>query len=331
MSVHPQQTHRPLRSAFGVFSDPDAMASALGGLDRGASGPRPVKRAGTDFRGMFARAMLGEVDLGIGRFAQGQPQRAELSNAHTFMFPTEPGLARRVSGRMLSGNQIIHFRPQAETVTSSPRGMAWAFAILVVPAEVLATHAPALAGFDLARPLQNDRLFEVPEEAMARLVVLMNDVARIARDKPWIIEATEPARALAGTVIDALLLGLSRGDVRPDRGAPERHRRIVARFEQLLDERPEDMLSLAAICAATGVAERTLSLACQEFLGQSAVSYARGRRLDLVRLTLLASDPATTQVTSVAMQYGFWELGRFAGAYRLRFGERPSETLRRGS
>ena len=307
------------------------MASAIGGLDQGASGPRLVKGAATDFRAMFARAMLGDVDVGVGRFAQGQPQRAELSNAHTFMFPTEPRLVRRVSGRMLSGNHLIHFRPQAETVTTSPRGMAWAFGILVIPADVLATHAPALAGFDLVRPLQNDRMFQVPGDAMARLIALMNDAARIARDRPWIIEATEPARALAGTVIDALLLGLSRGELRPDRGAPERHRRIVARFEQVVHERPEDMLSLAAICTGIRVAERTLNLACQEFLGQSAVSYARGRRLDLVRLTLLSSDPSTTQVTSVAMQYGFWELGRFAGAYRLRFGERPSETLRRGS
>jgi len=91
------------------------------------------------------------------------------------------------------------------------------------------------------------------------------------------------------------------------------------------------MLSLGAICAAVGVPQRTLNLACQEFLGESAMHYARNRRLDRVRATLLVSDPASTLITSVAMHYGFWELGRFAQAYRLRFGERPSDTLRRNA
>ena len=36
-------------------------------------------------------------------------------------------------------------------------------------------------------------------------------------------------------------------------------------------------------------------------------------------------------VTDIAMRFGFRELGRFAGDYRARFGESPSETLRRGS
>lgn len=330
MPPPPQSQHQITRSFFGVFSDPEDMASALGNLDRRASGPRTIRAGAANFHAMFARASLGEVSLGTGRFAQGEPQRAEMSDAHTFMFATEPGLVRRVSGRELGGDHIVHFRPHGETVATSPARMAWAFGILIVPAEVLALHAPALAGFDLAGPLPNDRIFAVPGPALARLIALANDATRITRDVPWVIEAKEPARALAGTLLEALLLCLAQAGLRHHRGAPGRHRQIVAQFENLLDERPEEMLSLPAICAAMGVAERTLSLACQEFLGQSAVRYARERRLDLVRLTLLSSDPATTHVTSVAMRYGFWELGRFAGAYRMRFGERPSETLRRG-
>jgi len=78
-----------------------------------------------------------------------------------------------------------------------------------------------------------------------------------------------------------------------------------------------------------GVAERTLHLACHEFLGTGAMQYVRSRRLEKVRAALANADPRVDRVGEIAMRYGFWELGRFAGAYRARFGESPSMTLRR--
>ena len=34
-------------------------------------------------------------------------------------------------------------------------------------------------------------------------------------------------------------------------------------------------------------------------------------------------------ITDIAMSFGFWHLGRFAGAYKLLFGCSPTETRRR--
>lgn len=272
---------------------------------------------------------LNSINVGVGRFAQGITQTAGIGPVHTFMFATEPAIVRRVSGRMLGQGQIFHFRPDEQTATSSPRGMPWTFGIVLVPFAVLVEQGGAVAGFDLRLPLDDDRLFAVPGERLARLVALMHDGARLARDAPCMLDAAEPAAALGGSVLAALVACLVEGWPSPERAALRRHREIVARFEAALRQRPEEMLSLAAICIAAGAAERTLNLACREFLGQGAMQYARGRRLDLVRQRLMAGDTATVQVTEVAMRYGFWELGRFALAYRARFGERPSETLRR--
>ncbi|HET6970470.1 MAG TPA: helix-turn-helix domain-containing protein, partial [Phenylobacterium sp.] len=246
------------------------------------------------------------------------------------MFATEPFAPRRISGWTVSHQHIFHPRPNDLAFSASPREPGPA-AVITAPFEVLAAYGAGAGGLDPGAPADDDRLFRVPELHRSRLISLMKDVERLAREEPWVVQMPAPARALEGAIMEALIDCLTLGQPSRERAAPGRHRRIVSRLEHALAERPEEMLSLSDLCAEVGVAQRTLNLACEEFLGQGAMRYARGRRLDHVRRRLLTADPAATRVTEVAMGYGFWELGRFAQAYRLRFGERPSDTLRRGS
>jgi AraC family ethanolamine operon transcriptional activator len=51
-------------------------------------------------------------------------------------------------------------------------------------------------------------------------------------------------------------------------------------------------------------------------------------RLQDVRRALSDSGSRQATVASIATEYGFYELGRFAGTYKDAFGEAPSETLR---
>ena len=59
------------------------------------------------------------------------------------------------------------------------------------------------------------------------------------------------------------------------------------------------------------------------------IRYLWLRRMHLVRRALILANPATATVTGIAMDHGFWELGRFAGRYRVLFGEAPAASLRR--
>jgi AraC-like DNA-binding protein len=49
--------------------------------------------------------------------------------------------------------------------------------------------------------------------------------------------------------------------------------------------------------------------------------------MHLARRALRRADAETTTVTEIATNCGFWELGRFAVAYRSLFGESPSTAL----
>jgi AraC-like DNA-binding protein len=60
------------------------------------------------------------------------------------------------------------------------------------------------------------------------------------------------------------------------------------------------------------------------------MEYLRNRRLDRAREELLDAVPVDgVTVTEVAYRWGFRHLSNFAVLYRQRWGESPSETLRR--
>jgi AraC-like DNA-binding protein len=102
----------------------------------------------------------------------------------------------------------------------------------------------------------------------------------------------------------------------------------MRRFHAVLEANPDRALYLPELCAAIGATERTLRRCCQEQLGVGPKRYLLLRRMHLARRALRDADAAAATVTSIAASFGFWDFGRFAGAYRSLFGESPSSTLR---
>src|SRR6266446_6840655 len=87
-------------------------------------------------------------------------------------------------------------------------------------------------------------------------------------------------------------------------------------------------IGIADIAEASGIAGRTLFKHFQDFHGISPMQYLRSTRFEKVREALRRAEPEES-VTEIAMSWGFSHMGRFSVQYRQRFGERPSETLRR--
>ncbi|SMD25274.1 AraC family transcriptional regulator [Kibdelosporangium aridum] len=106
--------------------------------------------------------------------------------------------------------------------------------------------------------------------------------------------------------------------------------RVVRRVTELIDSAPQTAFTVADLAAFAGVSARSLHAAFRRQLGSTPMSYVRKRRLEHAHDELLSLDPAAgIKVIDVALRHGFTHAGRFAAAYRARFGESPSATLRR--
>lgn len=169
-----------------------------------------------------------------------------------------------------------------------------------------------------------------PDSAsFSRLHRLHGMVKLITKATPDFLEIPEVVRALEDKLVHAMVGCLFDSTLLRKTEGERRHDMIVARFEAFLEANPSKPVYLTEICAGIGVAERTLRTACEQHLGMAPIRYLTLRRMHLVRRALQTTDASKATVTRIATDHGFWELGRFAGAYRTIFGESPSVTLHR--
>lgn len=92
----------------------------------------------------------------------------------------------------------------------------------------------------------------------------------------------------------------------------------------------DQALTVQQIADAVGVGPRHLQSAFRHVTGISPREKLTEIRLDHARLKLTSPEFGTT-VTNAALDCGFTHLSRFAATYRHRYGESPSETLRRAT
>ncbi len=105
-------------------------------------------------------------------------------------------------------------------------------------------------------------------------------------------------------------------------------RQVVERAEAFLSQRIDEPVSIAQLCRVAGVSERSLRNAFYDVRGMSPKRWAVRTRLAEVRRALSDANGTRGAVTTIATDYGFFELGRFASTYKAVFGESPSATLR---
>ncbi|OIH97556.1 MULTISPECIES: helix-turn-helix domain-containing protein [unclassified Curtobacterium] len=175
-------------------------------------------------------------------------------------------------------------------------------------------------------------LFDQQDETVARREPLRHLIGEIG---PALVDdrvlgpmRTALNRRLAVVVLDTFPIR-NRGDDVP---VANRLRDAIRFIEAHAAARP----SVPEIAAACGLSQRGLQDVFARTLGSTPNRFLRDHRLDQVRAELLRADESPTAehtaaadgVTAVARRWGFTNPGRFAEAYRARFGEDPATTLR---
>ncbi|MBY3212258.1 helix-turn-helix transcriptional regulator [Rhizobium laguerreae] len=95
-----------------------------------------------------------------------------------------------------------------------------------------------------------------------------------------------------------------------------------------MQEHIAEPISLSDIAFAAKVSVRTLQQGFRQFRQTTPMSYLQDLRMAAVHRDLLESD-ARQAIADVALKWGFMHPGRFAAEYRKRFGQLPSQTLKR--
>lgn len=105
--------------------------------------------------------------------------------------------------------------------------------------------------------------------------------------------------------------------------------RALRRASAFIEDHLREPISIPQIAEAARVSVRTLEYGFRERFGLTPSAYLREARMRAAHSALVRADPDRTTVAAIAREWGFSNSGRFAVAYRARYQESPSDTLRR--
>lgn len=125
----------------------------------------------------------------------------------------------------------------------------------------------------------------------------------------------------------ALVLLEQRDDIRERDPGQIDPLEVVRKAVLCADSNPFRHITLADLCAASGVGKTTLHMCFSDLVGVSPMAFVRARRFSVARERLMNPVDLPRSVKDLSYSLGFNNGGRFAADYRKLFGERPSDTL----
>lgn len=195
--------------------------------------------------------------------------------------------------------------------------------------EILAKHLRRRS-----RQLQNAvrqpwSVFDPAPESRREIMAHFGEAAAIVQSDSRVRRSDHALEKFQDELVGAFLEAVAQQFPSNSIGTDQRVAEIVQRVDQVAQESRLVSTSVVELCDVCKVSRRTLNRAFQDTLGMGPVTYLRRVRLNRARRTLQRKSKRSITVTDVALDLGFWHLGRFAEQYNELFDESPHETLRR--
>jgi AraC family ethanolamine operon transcriptional activator len=279
-------------------------------------------------RGHLLRASLGDMGFDAGAFDGDLRVRGVMARkAFSLVSVMEQAGVLNQWGHRIGEGDIIAIPPGGE-LDGRFQGRV-AYAVVTAPWGLVMQRAEAFEW--LADPgfWTEPAVYSPPPEARAACKRVLQGCSSLLRALGGSVPSSTVA-FLRTELLDGVLTALA--EVKAGGGRQQgvlNAARIVRGAEDFLEGGgARQAVQIEDICLALNISRRTLYRAFHDLLDISPKAYLRLKNMSAARARLLDAGARPTTVTQVALDHGFWELGRFSGAYRAMFGESPSETLR---
>lgn len=280
------------------------------------------------FRGRLFQFGVGEVHVSDARFGRSLQQKgAPPVGMRTIAVPACPDMQLEWRGKAVDGTCLMVFPKGAELASIS--GPDFHVYTCTMPESLLAAAGDALAIGGITDVAGAAEAIPVATTAVQRLRNLLSGVCDAIRYNPDALSGTHVGNQVTAELPQLLISSIAQARGRCPAVTGRKRLHAVAKAEAFIERHAANGIGMRDICRAAEVSERTLRYAFVERFGIGPKEFLQAFRLLGVRRELRAAAPQATKVADVANAWGFWHIGQFAADYRARFGELPSDTLRR--
>jgi AraC-like DNA-binding protein len=313
-----------------TVADPEALAEAIRGshidacLLQSNPGLSMIERVHLP-HSCFDRAYLSSPMLTSGQMA---------AECHTLIYVTAcPRNGHSFNFSMKHGCGYMGlFAPGGVLDAMTPAG--YANATLTIPVDWFQQQISRLSPDIPAAWLRLGHGFRVSESSRRRIDMVLEAREEMRRFDPGGMIDPSARVAFEQELLEAHLDALHENHLQRWNSASVSISRRYGALRRIRDHIASNRttpIRLDDLCAAGGMSRRGLEYLFKDCLGIGVNAFVRCQRLHGARREIRISDPEPGRVKRIALDWGFWHLGRFAAEYRRMFGENPGDTLKRKS